>query len=278
MGAALELVSGTVTAPGAVLTALTMAAGNSAQIRSANMSSRISLLNAWAFNNVAGEFVIKSPRLHDNVQGIRMRVRAANTDILYPSVGSAGFAQPLISQDILTLLLSGSGVAGNIEDASFLVYYADLPGVQGRFITGDLLQKNGVNDMGQEVSITTTVNPGYSGQVAINSLFDNFKANTDYALLGYIVDTQAGSLRIQGVDVGNLGIGGPCNPALRHVTANWFTQLSEAFKLPLIPVFNSQNKSAILVDALGNQGALTILSNFHFIELKPGTAPQSVSV
>lgn len=54
MGKALELISGRATAPGATFTALTMAAGNSNQIRNAPFSSKIQLLSMWSFNNAAG--------------------------------------------------------------------------------------------------------------------------------------------------------------------------------------------------------------------------------
>ena len=102
---------------------------------------------------------------------------------------------------------------------------------------------------------------------------DNFKANTDYALLGAMVDTRVGTVRVQGVDTGNLGVGIPGEPTQRHVMSNWFQRLSAAMRRPLIPVFNSANKQAILVDATGHTGAVTSVITLYMVELMPGKAP-----
>jgi hypothetical protein len=270
MGKGLELVSGFVTAPGAVFTAWTMAAGNSLAVRSANVSSSVALLGAWGQNQVAGVLRIRSPRLHDNVQGIRMRVPAALTLPMFPvSVGGA-WPQPLIPQDTLIVEQTGSAVAGQIENGSLLLYYADVPGIAARLTDTATVKKFGRNIIGQEVPVTTGVAGGYSGQVAINSAFDNFKANTDYALVGGMTDIRKGSIRIQGVDSGNLGVGFPADPSIRNETANWFADLSDNYSMPLIPVFNSANKSAILIDATDSQVGGAFVVTLFIVELSAG--------
>jgi len=272
-GIGMEVVSGAATAPGATLTAWTVASGNSLQIRSAAIDAPTAIISAWAFNQVAGVMRIRSPRLHDFVQGIRMRIAATNSEPLFPNSGDGGFNQPVVPQDTLTVEQSGSGVAGQIEGGSFLVYYGNLPSINGRFIDAPTLMKSGANIIGQEVSITTGITVGYSGQVAINSTNDNFKANTDYALLGAMVDTRVATVRVQGIDTGNLGVGIPGEPTQRHVAANWFLRLALSTGLPCIPVFNSQNKAAILVDAFGNQAAITTVVTLWMVEMKAGTVP-----
>lgn len=164
MGIGMEVVSGFVTAPGATFTAWTVAAGNSLQIRSAPFSKQVWLIAGWGWNQVAGVLRIRSPRLHDFVQGIRMRINVNNVEALYPSNVAYGFRQFLVPQDTLTVEQTGSGVGGQIETGSLLVYYEDLPGVAGRFMDNNLLEKAGVNIIGQELSITTGVAGGYSGR------------------------------------------------------------------------------------------------------------------
>ena len=273
MGAALELITGFATAPSTTFTGLTMATGNSATIRSADMSSKVGLISAWAFNNSAGAFRIRSPRLHDFVQGIRLIVDATDPLPRYPRWK---FIQPLIPQDVLTLELTGSAVAGQIETGCVTIYYSDLPGVQGRFITTDQLARWGVNSQGQEVDITAGVAGGYSGQVAVNSLAntDNWKANTDYALVGGAVSAACACVRIQGVDTGNLGVGFPGAVTDPDVTCNWFAWNSDFYGLPLIPVFNAANKNAVLVDVAQNQAGAAVKVTFNFVELKPPTMRQ----
>jgi hypothetical protein len=266
MGAALELIAGQATAPSTTFTAWTVATGNSLTIRSADVNSQVSLLAAWGFNNAAGAMRIRSPRLHDNVDGIRMRLDATDSRPVYPRWG---FMQKLIPQDTLIAEQTGSGTSGKIEQGAFLVYYQNLPGIAARFITPDQLRQFGVNMMGQDVPITAGSSGGYSGQAAVNSSRDNWKANTLYALVGYRVDAACCSVRIQGADVGNLGLGGPGAVTSPHETATWFEWLSAYYGIPLIPVFQSANKGNILVDVQQNDGGAAVGITFFFVELMP---------
>lgn len=275
----LEVVAGQVSAPGAILTALTMNAGNSSTVRMAPLNANVALLAFWGRNNLAGIGRIRSPRLHDNVQGIRFRVPA--TDPTY--LQAMGPWQRLIPQDTLTLELSGSSTAGQLEQMAMLIYYTDLPGVAARLIGTDELYKRAMNYWTTEVAITPGVAGGYSGQVAINSTFDNYKANTDYALMGYEVDAQCTVVRFTSPDFGQLGLGGPgmmSNVAGgfggRHVTSEWFIRLTRYFGIPLIPVFNSANKFGTLCDVMQNQAGTAVNVTMNLMELAaPGTTGYS---
>jgi len=269
MGQALEIVSGLVTAPGSTLTALTMASGNSATVRNTNPSSLIALINTWAMTSAAGVWVIKSPKLHDNVQGIRNVIQSADVSQKWVN----GLWQKLYPQDNLTLLLSGSSTAGHIEQGQLLIYYSNLDGVNGRFITPTQLMQRTVNVWTTEIDITPGTAGGYSGQVAINSTFDNFKANTDYALVGYHVNVICAAVRFLGPDFGNLGLGGPGLASATWVTERWFASLSERLSIPLIPVFNSANKNGTLVDIVQDQGGAAVKVTAYLHELSmPGGA------
>lgn len=259
----LEIIAGRVTAPGAALTALTMNAGNSATIRNTNNQGDIKLLTAWNKNQTSGIMRIRSPRLHDNVQGIRM---GALSGAQVPPLFSR-WPQNLISQDNLTLELSGSATAGDIEMMALLVLYSDLPGIDGRFIGITDLMARAVNIVGVENTIATTATGDWGGEEAINAEYDLLKANTDYALLGYVVSASAGAVRWRGVDTGNLGVGGPCLEVNGSFTRDWFIRLSEAFQLPLIPVFNSANKAGILIDAMQDENGADITVQSIFAEL-----------
>jgi len=271
-GPALEVVAGQVTAPGGTLTALTMNAGNSSTVRNADLNSAVFLLNTWARNNAAGIWQIKSPKLHDNVQGIRLRALATDPVPLM----SRFTKQRLVPQDTLTLNLSGSAVGGQFEQAALLVYYGALPGANARFITMDDLLKRTMNVWTTEIAITPGVAGGYSGQVAINSTFDNFKANTDYALVGYEVDTQCSVVGFTSPDFANLRVGGPgianastAGTSGRFRTAEWFLSLTREYGIPLIPVFNAANKFGTLVDIMQNQAGSAVNVTAILHELAP---------
>jgi hypothetical protein len=272
---ALEVVSGFVTAPGATFTAWTMAAGNSAQVRSANINAKVGLVNMWAMNQAVGDLRVRSPRLHDVNMGIRARISVGNSGPRYPGQIVQGFFQPLIPQDVLIIEHTGTATAGKIETGSILIYYDDLPGVAARLIDAPTLQRFGRNTMGQYFTLTTGITGGYSGAVAVNAAADNWKANTDYALIGAVVDTRVGTIRVTGVDSGNIGVGIPGEPTMQDLTSEWFSSLSFAFGLPLIPVFNSANKFNIFVDATGNDTAITTYGTLWFVELAAGSVPGS---
>lgn len=264
-GAAMEIVAGFVTAPGATLTAWTLAAGSSLQIRNCDFNKAVRLLQFWADQQALGAIRIRSPKMHDNVQGVRVTTTASDVVPLNP----LGLSQRLYPQDILTVEQSGSATAGDIESGVMLIHYEDLPGSSARFITNDQLMKRGVNEIGVRSALALGTAGGYSGEVAINATDDLFKANTDYALVGYVVDVECAVVRWRGADTGNYGVGGPGNETLRHVTANWFMRLSALHALPLIPVFNSANKQGILIDGVQDEnGADTNVSSL-FVELAP---------
>jgi hypothetical protein len=134
-----------------------------------------------------------------------------------------------------------------------LIYYADMPGISARLHTWDEVAPRVRHIVAVENTLATGTAGGYSGEEAIDAEFDLLKANTDYALLGYLVDTECAAVRWRGSDVGNLGVGGPGEPAIRFITKDWFILLSQVFGLPLIPVFNAANKSGILIDAVQDE-------------------------
>jgi len=249
MGAALELLTGRVTAPGGTITALTANSGNSWTIRNAPLEKKIKLLQCWVDVQAAGTLRIRSPNLHDSVQGIRFA-----TTVGYPCPLLADYMiQDLISQDTLTVELSGSATAGEIELAALLIWYEDLPGISATFISPDEVMAKIEHVFTVENTLALGTSGDYTGEENIIAEFDLFKANRNYALLGYTVTNECLCVRWRGSDVGNLGIGGPGEPDLREITRDWFIRLSKSLGQPLIPVFNSANRTGILIDGVQDQ-------------------------
>lgn len=263
MGMAMELITGFVTAPGATITAVTLAAGNTLSIRNAPFGSNIWLLNLWSDHQAVGIVQLRSPRLHDNVQGIRVRSVISQVQPYLPAV----FRQPLSPQDQLSLGISGSAVGGDIETAVLMVYYEDLPGAQGRFISADELNSRTVDIVTVETVHTNGATGGYSGEVALNSSFDLLKANTDYALIGYDVDVERAAVGIRGSDTGNMRVGGPGDELGKDYTRSWFLDLAFRWQKAMIPVFNSANRAAILCDVADDENALAGRVIWIFAEL-----------
>ncbi len=268
MGLALEVVSGFVTAPGGAFTALTMGAGNTLTIRNARLDSKVWLLQTWADFQAVGTWRLRSPRLHDNVQGLRFGLNVSEVKPLLPY----RFKQPLIPQDTLIGEISTASGAGVIESAAFLVFYEDLSGAEARLVSAQEVWDRGVELLPVENTLALGVAGGYSGEEAINAEFDLMKANTDYALVGYLVDTECAVVRWRGADTANLGVGGPGDELGRDFTKDYFLQLARSWELPLVPVFNSANKGGILLDGVQDNVGTDVKVTSIFVELAPGGA------
>ncbi|MGH9402866.1 MAG: hypothetical protein ACRD2P_12250 [Terriglobia bacterium] len=265
MGSGMDTVSGFVTAPGATFTPWTMAAGDSLTVRNSNPAKRSFLLDMWGWNNTAGTLRLRSPKLHDNVQGIRESVLSNDVEAEF----GLAISQTLYPQDTLIAEQTGSATAGQIETGSLLVWYEDLPGVAGRFLAPADVTKRIVNIFTNEVQITPGAGGGYQGQQAFNSLFDLTQANTDYALLGFVVSARCATVSLRGPDTGNLRVSGPGEPTKRDITNNWFWKLSMATAIPLIPVINSANKAGTFIDIVANQTATAVTVDLVMAQLSP---------
>jgi len=252
-GPALDTITSTGTAIGATLAATTIATGDSFQIKNQNGNQPALLLQAWTDNQVAGEVRIRSPKMHDNVDALRSRVQIGILEPLLPW----GMAQPLYPQDVETVELAGSAVAGDIESVVQQVYYSDLPGQNARFVTWDAMKGRVRNIVGQRIAITLGSTAGYNGARAINADADLLKANQDYAVLGMTTNTECAAICLRGPDTGNLRCSVPGEPGLIHHTNYWFKRLSVAFGLPLIPVINSANKGGTLIDCVNDENGGT---------------------
>lgn len=241
MGRAIQVITGRATNPSSI-TALTANTGDSFTVRNATLGSNVWLDQMWGFNATAGIVRLRSPLMHDNVQGVRLRTKASDATPELPEY----LRQKLFPQDALTFEQQGGGA--ETDAASILVYYEDLPGVDARLATWDQISGRIVHISAVESNLTSGGTAGqYGGSQAINANFDNFIANRDYAILGYLTDTAAVTIGWTAAEFGNLRIGAPAT-VKGEITSGWFVDLSRRLGLPYIPIFNSANKASVLVD------------------------------
>jgi hypothetical protein len=253
MPPALDTVVATGTAIGATLAAATIASGDSLTVKNAPLTSDVLLLNAWQDNQVAGMTRLRSPKFHDNVDAIRSRVQIGVLKPLLPM----GAAQKLWPQDTLISEIAGSAVAGDIESVVYQIYYADLPGQAARLFTWDQIKPRIKHLVGVRLAITLGSTVGYNGARAINADVDLLQANQDYAVLGMTTDVECAAVCLRGPDTGNLRVSVPGEPDLTEDTSWWFRLMSQHYNLPLIPVINSANKGATLVDCVNDENGGT---------------------
>lgn len=261
--AALELITAQGTAIGATIAALAAAGGDSLAVKHTPEGKAVRLLQFWADAQVAGTGRIRSNRMHDNVQGIRFDTIVADPRPLMPW----GASQRVYPNDVLIVELAGSAVAGDIEFICLLLYYDDLSGSAGKFMTAEEVTRQTKHIFTVENTLATGIAGGYSGGEAINVEFDQFHAGGRYALLGYHVDAECAAVGWRGADTANLRVGGPGDETERELTANWFMRLSDAYKLPLVPVFSAENKAGILIDAVQDENGADVTVTSIFAEL-----------
>jgi len=253
MPAALDTVTSTGTAINTTLAATTIVSGDSFTIKNAPLTSDVWLLQAWVDNQAAGEVRIRSPKMHDNVDAVRSRVQAGVLKPLLP----LGMPQKLYPQDTEIVELAGSATAGDIESVVQQIYYADLPGQAARLFTWDAIKGKIRNIVGMRLAITLGSTAGYNGARAINADVDLLQANQDYAVLGMTTNTECAAVCLRGPDTGNLRVSVPGEPDLTEDTAWWFRLMSLHYNLPLIPVINSANKGATLIDCVNDENGGT---------------------
>lgn len=242
---ALEVIDTFVTNPGTTtLVATAPYTGDTLSIRNFPDPSKAGLLDVWSVGTALNAHRIRSPRLHDNVQGLRMRnvagaaARGELTDWM---------RQLVYAQDALIFEMNGG--AAETDGMSALVYYETLPGVDARLTTYDAISARIENLFTQEVAGTGGVAVGTrQASVAINTTFDLMQANTDYVLLGYEVDAVGQSIGVRGPDTGNLRVGGPMTTE-KIETRDWFQRLSSFHGIALCPIINAANKAGTFVDS-----------------------------
>jgi hypothetical protein len=261
MGLAYFLVSGRATNPGAALTALTVNTGDSFQVPYFDQSSPAYLEQAWAHEATPLVFRIKSPKFHDNVQGIRLTVPETAAKPLLPDEAD----QPLIPMDQLTVELSGGGAETDVGVLAF--YITNMPGADQRLATWDQIKPRIKNLMTNEVDCTAPATIGnWNAGNALTLTFDQLHIQSSYAVLGYEVNAACAAVAISGPDTSQLKCGGPGTLDSR-VTRDWFVRQSIQTGRPHIPVINPANKGATSVFTLSASAPAAINVGLILAEL-----------
>lgn len=259
MGGILETVVGNLAAA-AVITPQAFAASspNTFTIRNATGQMDAQLISLWGNTSVNGSLRVRSPRLHDANQSVRIRQLLANPSPTFPPAAQ----QNLFSQDSLTVeyLADVAPAAAAPQGIALQVYYPDLVGGSASSSRHWAeVEPFIANILGQDMTPTSSAvqNNWGPGQV-LNATADSFKAGKNYAVLGYVTSDVGLAFAISGADTGNYLVGGPLTTDAL-VTHQYFVDLAEQNGLPCIPVISANNKLSTLVQVAS--GALSTV--FH---------------
>lgn len=244
MGLAMDLQEGFVANPSATITAVTPPAGDTFVVRSFSPGASAYLEQLFRSGTAAGIVRVRSPLLHDFVQGVRFACPAGSTTNLI----EAGPQQHIMSQDALTVEVTGG--ASETDLGIIGTYYTDLPGASARLYQPADIMGSYQYVIGVQVAVTSSATIGTWVDTLITTTEDVLHANTDYALLGYMTDTQLAAIAIKGPDTSNLRCGGPGVLDLPE-TRDYFLDLAARTGRPHIPVINSANKGSTYVSVCG---------------------------
>lgn len=248
---AVQTIAGFFNAGAAGTNVATPAAGDSFQVPSFSLSSKAYLESIYAAGTLFDFLRIRSPRMHDNNQGLRLRVGTTLQRNLIPP----GFNEVLYPSDTPTVELdsTGIGVQGILVDYG----YDDLPGVAPRLAAWSEVQPRIQHVMGCEVDVTSGAIGTWGASAALNSSFDNFEAGADYALLGYQCSAVCLGVAVTGKDTGNLKVGGP-GSADPLVTTEYFIRKSEETGRPRIPIIAADNRGSTILQNIDTAAATAV--------------------
>ena len=224
---------------------LTPAAGDSLTVANFTAGTPAYLEDLWVAGSAGVPSVrVRSPRMHDDAQGIRLVAPVANEPLL-----PFGVDQLLYPGDTLTV----EGADSEAEKAvlaALLLYYTDLPGIAARLGQWAEIEPRIKNITGVEITELVSGVRTWGVGKSIIANFDTLKSGLDYAILGYTTNLNTGAVRIVGPDTGNYGIGGP-SPLISRMTSTWFVDLSIKTGRAYIPIIASNNAGATLVSCAG---------------------------
>jgi hypothetical protein len=241
---------------GGTLTNGVAAAGQTLQIRSSDPLPHAMLDGVWAQGVNVNDLRITSPRLHDNLNGIRLRcAKNLPEDLLHGDI-----FQTLTVQDTLTVAIGNSGVA-ETDMVALQIYYDQLSGSNGRLAMWEEVIGRVVNLTSNEIAVAAGAAAAWSAGTAFSAGSWAPEPNTDYAVLGYEVTgaTPGLAVAIASTDTGNLFYGGPASLD-QEFTRDWFKRNAIDTGRPYIPVVSSANNGTILARTIDSAGTAYTVS------------------
>jgi hypothetical protein len=242
------------------LTAATAATGDSATVRSFPDSASARLEEIALQASGARQFRITSPMFHDNVTGWTYSWSEQPAALaLPPDIG-----QPLVSGDTLAVSISAAATSDSI--AALIAYYSGLRGGDARLhMWGDIA---GIIKSIKvcEVDVTSSATIGQWSDTLITATENQFHAKTDYAVLGYEMDTALAVVGIKGQDTANLRVCGPGSTQTEPMT-DYFIRQSNRHGTPHIPVFSSDNRGSLYVSCAANTASVAAKVTLILAEL-----------
>jgi len=254
----LRSVAGFVTQAGAGTTVVAASAGGTGNFSIDAFTSGKAYLEALWGSGAAFDFLrYRSPRMHDNNQGLRLQVGGTLRSNLIPW----GMDAQLYSSDVPTVEADATGAGTQVIVATY--GYDDLQSGAPFLANWPEVQARIVDISGVQVAVTSGGIGAWGNGFPINGVFDNFKADSTYAILGYTCSTAVAAFALNGADTGNFDIAFPGDTDPRE-TRNYFVRFAQESGRPSIPVFQANNRAGTVVksvdSAAGTVSTVTLIA------------------
>lgn len=241
MGLAADTIQGTASNPGTTLTTVTIASGDSVNVRSFPPTAKAWLHFISRQGTTAGAVRVFSPRLHDASKGLTF---FPNETPVSASLLPPQSFQPLYTLDALTIQVSGG--TSETDAVALGIYYTDLPGEDAKLKNLSDIAPLIVNIKSIEVDVTQGSTAFAWVDTKVNNTEDLLKGTKWYAVLGYDTDTVALAIGVKGPETGNLRNAGP-GPTLVYSTTDHYARMSFWHQMAFVPVFNAANRNGYFV-------------------------------
>jgi hypothetical protein len=267
---AFEIISGHVLQPGAIFTSITPNGNDSFTLRDYANPELVAIGSAVVSGT--GIVRIRSPRLHDNIDGIRLfnPAGAFNFKTFNPYL-----RQKLISGDTFQIDAQGATGVGQIDTHSLLVSYNDPRLGQSNMITLKEVQRySSGNVISQEFIFATAVNGDYALEGSLLSAFptNRIKFKSYYALVSFNSNLNNFLVTFRGLDF-PFRYGAPANT---QSSSGNFSETSFFSGLPTIPVIYGGNFNQTQIDSLNTSAGGTAAISLILVELVPWFNPMNL--
>lgn len=206
---------------------------------------------------------LTSPSGHDTTRGFT--VGGGNTT---PSAQIKLWTPSVRRGETLSVTIGGSATAGDVEILAIAVAYPQAQG--GRFATRAEVMRRAVQVLSLQGNLTPTTNGTWPAGTTLAAFQDTLRANTEYAVLGAEVGNANDILGMMftGPETAWARVLVPVTeqkrdlrqPTLMPELAGWTEQ-------PLVPVFNSGNKTQLSVGLVANENGTPRQTTVYLAQL-----------
>ena len=189
---------------------------------------------------------LTAPSFSDTSRGIRLRAGVDYDGVIsHWPIGQRLRETEKISALIDTIAGGGNVVAG----FTLHIYYQNLPGRSGYYMTPETVRQQGVRSITVEGTLSAQTALAWGPASKITAGSDLMRAQRPYALVGGAIQADGLGLGIRAPDWANTRIVIPSRDSFEPDSNDWFRVMSRMIGRAAIPVFNSGNKDSIYIEA-----------------------------